>query len=529
MQKYGPVCPLLREVMMSRVFKALILCLSFWLSANSQAMTLERVGKDLFATGPTVDHDFVQFKDALAQGGIERLILVNGPGGDLWTGMQVARMVRDAKITTLASGACMSACSLIFMAGQVRAFGTGSLPRVTMVGIHGAHDRDSKRVNSTFMPQMFDWYKQQMGDKFEAQVINQALNDIQEASGFLRIRELKRTQEKDRTPWFCPTGQTPFDQCQQHTGKDAFSLGVVTQTETVPLQLPASMKVQLGFFGKSLGEPMVDMHDRAGVLIEGLCKGQLLCKTIGQRTFNNYLSANHNKAMAIGWGKSGYGVRWGVDDPGLAMLGALYHCNHAKNNAKLCRLVSVNEHEVLPLYDEESAQAAAMLGQLPTPSLEHLQAERDEPGASTPSKLRWGQALTGMTPKSLDGIQRWDTGTLAQALRQTDRPVVIDAASFGPVIPGALSFINSGLAFEDDKLEQPYAERFGQMLRAAAPDLNKPVVFYCSHSESWLSVNAAMRARQLGYTQVIWYRGGFKAWTQAGLPTVGRVPVAVLY
>jgi rhodanese-related sulfurtransferase len=289
------------------------------------------------------------------------------------------------------------------------------------------------------------------------------------------------------------------------------------------------MQVQLGFFGKSLGAPMVDMHDRADTLIEGLCKGQLLCKTIGQRTFNNYLSANHNKAMAIGWGKMGYGVRWGVDDPGRAMLGALYQCNHAKNNPKLCRLISVNEHELLPLYDEASNHDAAMLSQLPTPSPEHLQAERDEPGARTPSKLRWGQALTGMTPKALDGVQRWDTDALAQALRQAERPVVIDAASFGPVIPGALSFINSGLAFEDDKLEQPYAERFAQMLRAAAPDLDKPVVFYCGNSESWLSVNAAMRARQLGYTQVIWYRGGFKAWTQAGLPTVGRVPVAVLY
>jgi len=517
------------EDTMKCVSKALAFCLSLWLSANSHAMTLERVGNDLFATGPTVDQDFVQFKDALTQGGIERLILVNGSGGDLWTGMQVARMVRDAKITTVASGSCMSACSLIFMAGQARAFGTGSLPRVTMVGIHGAHDRVSKRVNSTFMPQMFAWYKQQMGDRFDAQVINQALYDITEAYGFLRIRELQRTQEKDRTPWFCPTGQTPFDQCQQHTGKDAFSLGVVTQTETVPLQLPDSMKVQLGFFGKSLGAPMVDLQDRADTLIEGLCQGQLLCKTIGQRTFNKYLSANHNKAMAIGWGKTGYGVRWGVDDPGQAILRALYNCNHAKNNPKLCRLVSVNEHEVLPLYDEASTQAAAFLGRLQTPSPERIEAEREEPGARTPSKLRWGQALTGMTPKALEGIQRWDTATLVQALQQPGRPVVIDAARFGPVIPGALSFINSGLAFEDDKLEQPYAERFGQMLRATAPDLNQPVVFYCNNSESWLSVNAAMRARQMGYTQVIWYRGGFAAWTQAGLPTVSRVPVAVLY
>lgn len=516
---------------MTQLLIALVFMLAIGLPAKSHGMTLERIGNDLFATGPTVDQDFLQFKEAFAKGGIERLILVNGPGGDLWTGMQVARMVQQAKIHTVASGYCMSACSLIFMAGQERSFGTGSLPRATMIGIHGAHDRDTKRVNPSLMPQLYAWYQQQMGEKFDAQVINQALYDIKEASGFLRIRELQRTQEKDRTPWFCPTGQTPFEQCQQHAGKDAFSLGVVTQTDTLPLQLPDNMKVQLGFFGKSLGAPVVELHDRADTLIEGLCKGQLLCKTIGQRTFNNYLSANHNKALAIGWGKMGYGVRWGVDEPGRAMLGALYQCNHAKNNPKLCRLVSVNEHEVLPLYDEASAQATALLSQLQTPAPALIQAERDEPGASTPSKLRRGQGevLKGMTPKSLAGIQRWDTGTLAQALGHAERPVVIDAANWGPVIPGALSLINSGLAFEDDKLERPYAERFEQLLRAAAPDLNKPVVFYCSHSESWLSVNAAMRARQLGYTQVIWYRGGFTAWTQAGLPTVGRVPVAVLY
>ena len=94
----------LREVTMNRVFKAFAFCLSLWLCANSHAMTLERVGNDLFATGPTVDQDFLQFKEALAKGGIERLILVNGPGGDLWTGMQVARMVQDAKITTVALG-----------------------------------------------------------------------------------------------------------------------------------------------------------------------------------------------------------------------------------------------------------------------------------------------------------------------------------------------------------------------------------------------------------------------------------------
>ena len=88
-------------------------------------MTLERVNSDLFATGPTVDQDFQSFKDAFEKGGVKRLILVNGPGGDLWTGMQVAMIVQKANIKTVVSGSCMSACSLIFMGGQERTFGTG--------------------------------------------------------------------------------------------------------------------------------------------------------------------------------------------------------------------------------------------------------------------------------------------------------------------------------------------------------------------------------------------------------------------
>ena len=398
-----------------------------------------------------------------------------------------------------------------------------------MVGVHGAHAKDTKQVSHHAMPQMYAFYKQQMGEKFDAPTINQALYDIKEASGMLRIREIQRTQEKDRTPWFCPTGETPVDQCQHHHGKDAFSLGVVTQTETETLALPASMQTPLRFFGRTLSAPVVDWQDRAAPLIDDLCKDQLQCKTSSERTLKNYLGAKTHKAMAIGWGKTGFGVQWGHANPNLAMLKALYNCNHVKNNPKLCRLVAVNDHELLPFYEEEQAQTAAMLKTLKAPTPELTQKEREEPGGSTPSTLRVGNQVTGMTPKTLEGIQRWDTDQLVQALTQADRPVVIDAAAVGPMIPGALNFMNAGMAFEDTKKEADYTERFRQMLLAAAPNLNQPVVFYCTSSECWLSVNAAMRARQIGYTQVIWYRGGWLAWTQAGLPTVGRVPVAVLH
>lgn len=490
-------------------------------------MTLERVGNDLYATGPTVEQDFVSSKEALATGGIERLILVNGPGGDLWTGIQVAYMVRDAKIKTVVSGFCMSACSLIFVAGQERAFGTGHLPRATLLGIHGAHNKVTKQVNPQAMPQMYALYKRQLGDKFDSQVMSQALYEIKEASGFLRLRELERNVEKDQTPWFCPTGQTPFDECQKHPGKDALSLGFVTQKNSEVLELPTSMQTQLEFYGRRLSAPNLNWHKRVDELIQAGCNGRVPCKTAAEMALQKFLDATTNKAMAIGWNAPGYGMKWGDDDARTAMLRALYQCNHTPRNPKLCRLVSVNDQEILPIYEETQKQADALLIGLRAVAPELTAREREEPGGGVPSKLRTGNQTNGMTPRSLEGIHRLAT-ELAQALAQNDRPVLIDVAAIGPMIPSAINLIHAGLAFEESKLEMDFADRFRRMLTAAAPDMKHPLVFYCANSECWTAVNAAMRARQLGYERVMWYRGGLATWTQAGLPTVGRAPLAIL-
>jgi PQQ-dependent catabolism-associated CXXCW motif protein len=492
------------------------------------AMTLERVGNDLYATGPTVGEDFLSFKEALAHEGLERLILVNGSGGDLWTGMQVARMVQIANIKTVTSGFCMSACSLIFMAGQTRAFGTGHLPRTTMVGIHGASSKDTKTILAAAIPQMYALYKQQMGEKFEARIINQALYDIKEAYGFLRIREIQRNQEKDRTPWFCPSSQTPFQACQQHTGQDAYTLDVVTQTETETLTLPASMQLKLGFFGRPLAPAASNLQDRAETLVSSLCQGKLLCQSTAEKVLKNYLTRDDHKAIAVGLKKLGYGFRYGDDDPGAAMIKALYFCNHTSGNPKLCRLVSVNDQELLPHYLEADAQASLLLQKANAPDEKILQTERNEPGGPIPSKLANQTRLTGITPKILEGIRQLDSAELLSALKQNERPVVIDVMAAGLTIPGTLNFINAGLAFDDPQKEASFEERFLNMLKEAAPALDQPVIFYCASSECWLSVNAAMRARKIGYTQVMWYRGGLAAWVRAGLPTVHRTPVAIL-
>ena len=56
---------------MKNHLRALLLGLVLGASPALQAMTLERVGSDLFATGPTVDQDFLQFREALSKSGIQ--------------------------------------------------------------------------------------------------------------------------------------------------------------------------------------------------------------------------------------------------------------------------------------------------------------------------------------------------------------------------------------------------------------------------------------------------------------------------
>jgi len=62
-------------------------------------------------------------------------------------------------------------------------------------------------------------------------------------------------------------------------------------------------------------------------------------------------------------------------------------------------------------------------------------------------------------------------------------------------------------------------QQFAQFLQqATGGNKQHPIVLYCLSPECWMSYNASLRAINLGYTNVLWYRGGIEAWKKAGLP-----------
>ena len=138
-----------------------------------------------------------------------------------------------------------------------------------------------------------------------------------------------------------------------------------------------------------------------------------------------------------------------------------------------------------------------------------------------PAKATLESNLGSPTPMDIPGATRITTGQLVQMLGDANPPLVVDVlnGNHAQVLPGA-AFIPVGGApgnFGDE-----YQKQFESALQQVAGDKATRLVFYCAGPSCWESYNAALRARQAGYSAIYWYRGGIAAWGAAGLPMVQK-------
>ncbi|MDB5480871.1 MAG: sulfurtransferase [Caulobacteraceae bacterium] len=117
-----------------------------------------------------------------------------------------------------------------------------------------------------------------------------------------------------------------------------------------------------------------------------------------------------------------------------------------------------------------------------------------------------------LTPLTIPGARTLSTGELVSALRNDRRLLLVDVLDAPhPGLPGARRYPGVGMPVPTTDLAELLEKDTGG---------NKayPLVFYCQGPQCWESYNAALRARDAGYTNVYWYRGGLEAWAMASLP-----------
>ena len=142
-------------------------------------------------------------------------------------------------------------------------------------------------------------------------------------------------------------------------------------------------------------------------------------------------------------------------------------------------------------------------------------ADEDKDWSVPPAKVLRTVGYHSPTPLQIPGGKVVTTGELGELMQRSPQPFLIDVLGGGvhTTLAGAFWMIGAG-AGDMDKAEEA---RFAKAIAGfAGGDKGRPMVFFCVDSECWLSYNAALRAIQLGYTNVMWYRGGIAAWRIGG-------------
>jgi PQQ-dependent catabolism-associated CXXCW motif protein len=122
------------------------------------------------------------------------------------------------------------------------------------------------------------------------------------------------------------------------------------------------------------------------------------------------------------------------------------------------------------------------------------------------------------TPSSIPGGRRVVTAEVLKLLNT--EAILIDVLRDNTgghrTIPGAIYIPGAGDAGNfRDHIQRRLAQVLAQL---TSQDANRELVFFCLGAQCWESYNAALRAIQLGYRNVLWYRGGLQSWGAAKLP-----------
>jgi PQQ-dependent catabolism-associated CXXCW motif protein len=244
----------------------------------------------------------------------------------------------------------------------------------------------------------------------------------------------------------------------------------------------------------------------------------------GRETYALFLGEQPARAFAIS-GKGVYGWAAKQPTPVQAAAVALYHCNKLARD--VCRVYAVNDDVVYPRYarfEEESARMRKRLWEETFAFADYGDEERDFNVAPSEA-LRTGNPHSE-TPLVLKGVRTVKTVELAKMMGSASAPLVVDVqeGDAHETLPGAYWIRGAGIGLEREEQNAQVRDRLGFVLDGlTGGNKGAALVFFCTDSRCWLSHNAALRARGLGYTNVLWYRGGVRAWKHARLATLEAV------
>jgi len=113
-------------------------------------------------------------------------------------------------------------------------------------------------------------------------------------------------------------------------------------------------------------------------------------------------------------------------------------------------------------------------------------------------------------PETIEGVRTVSAEEVIELIIASPDLLVIDSRKKTEYlkghIEGAINILNTQLKRED--------------LERIAPDKSREILFYCNGTRCLRSSDSIKKAKAWGYSQLIWFRGGWKEWTEKRLPVI---------
>lgn len=203
---------------------------------------------------------------------------------------------------------------------------------------------------------------------------------------------------------------------------------------------------------------------------------------------------------------------------GYRMRGRAYYFLNQFDNAaadfQAALRMDPNDETTISFFNDLKRKNSASASQSPSvQQSENYANELTDWGISPQSELK--TEVGTQTPLVIPGGRRVTTGEVVKMINT--EAVIIDVLRDNTgghrTLPGAIYMPGAGdPGTFKDRIQRKFAAALAQLTSRNA---NQPLVFLCEGAKCWESYNAALRAMQLGYHNVLWYRGGLRSWTEA--------------
>lgn len=115
-----------------------------------------------------------------------------------------------------------------------------------------------------------------------------------------------------------------------------------------------------------------------------------------------------------------------------------------------------------------------------------------------------------LAPEQIEGVDRVSAEGVIELIEKIDNLMIIDSRIKGDRDKG---YIESSISLPDKNTNC-------NSLIKIIPSYDYPVMFYCNGIKCGRSVVAINVAKECGFTQLYWFRGGFEEWVKKGFPFI---------